>query len=442
MVKQDIKIVGGKAKNLFVLKNNNINVPPFFVIETSVFEQFLKEKINKLDELLKKCKNENDIEKKANEIQELILTQSFDEELKKNIFQNINKISKGNENILFSVRSSAVDEDGKKHSFAGMLSSFLYVKPNEIVFDNIKKCFASAYSKRVMLYRFHNNIPLVNVRPAVIIQQMIFGEKSGVVFTGNPLNNNPDEILINVSFGIGEGIVSGELDSDIYVIDNKNNIIKSKISKKQEQIVFNKEQGFGLKKIKVNEKLQEKPSINEKTIFNIVDIARKIEKIFDFIPQDIEFCIDENNDIFILQSRAVTVLSHIKKNKIKTIFDNSNIIESFPGTTSPLTFSLAGMVYDYVYRQFYEMMGTPKRKISEMSSVFRNMLGYINGKIYYNLNSWYKTIKLLPGYNINKGFMEKMMGVSSSANVDDKEEKSNISLFRKYFFEIFLISSP
>ncbi len=431
--KKELKTVGGKAKNLFILKDANINVPPFFVVSTTMFEEFMNKELEKLDNLLKSCSNEKIIEEKSEEIQKLILSKNFEDSVKDKIFNQIKEIST-KKDVLFSVRSSAVDEDGKKHSFAGMLSSFLYIKPDNSVFENIKKCFASAYSKRVMLYRFHNKIPLENVRPAVIVQKMIFGEKSGVVFTGNPLNNNPDEILINISFGIGEGIVSGELDSDIYVVDTENNIVKSKISTKKEQIVFDKEKGFGLKKIEVPQNLQKEPCIKEKKIFEIVDVARKIEKIFDYIPQDIEFCI-ENNQLYILQSRAVTVLSHIQKNKTKTIFDNSNIIESFPGTTSPLTFSLASMVYDYVYRQFYEMMGTSKQKIASMSSVFRNMLGYIDGKIYYNLNSWYRTIKLLPGYNLNKEFMEKMMGVNSSANVDDVLEE-DVSTFRKIFIEI------
>jgi len=432
-----IEQVGGKARNLTIMQRNGILVPDFFVLTTAFFEKFAinEDILEKIDVQLHSSVSSLEAVNKISEtLQQLIFSTSFSDDLHKEIKAALSAVSTGSENC-FSVRSSAVDEDGKKFSFAGQLESFLYVEPGEILFSCIQKCFASAFSERVMAYRFHNNLPFNKVRPAVVIQKMIFGEISGVMFTGNPLNNNPDQTLINATYGIGEGIVSGELDSDMWVVDEQNTLVKKQITVKNEQIVFCAAKGSGTVKEDVAGPLQKKESLSDETILELTTAGRKIEQIFGSIPQDIEFCI-KKNQLYFLQSRPVTTLSHIDKSSVKTIFDNSNIVESFPGTTSPLTFSFASMVYDQVYRQFYQMMGTPDSRIKSMASTFRNMLASIDGGIFYNLNSWYATVQLLPGYNLNQRFMENMMGVKSSVNI---EKVSSLTFREKYLFEIPLL---
>ena len=93
------------------------------------------------------------------------------------------------------------------------------------------------------------------------------------------------------------------------------------------------------------------------------------------------------------------------------IWDNSNIVESYSGVTTPLTFSFAREIYEYVYRQFCRMMGVPERVIAGQDETFRNMLGLVRGRLYYNLLNWYRVLALLPGYQVNRRFMEQMMGV-------------------------------
>ncbi len=432
-----VEKVGGKARNLTIMQKNGVHVPDFFVLTTDFFERFADDNriLKEIDSALQSpVKAIEDIKQISDNLQQLIFSASFSEGLENRITEGITRIS-GSGKSCYSIRSSATDEDGKKCSFAGQLESFLYEVPGEAFFLCIQKCFASAFSERVMVYRFHNRLSLSGVRPAVVIQKMIFGDISGVMFTGNPLNNNPDQTLINACYGIGEGIVSGELDSDMWIVDEKNTILRKKIAVKDEQIVFHVADGRGTTKEAVPETRQEKESFSENEILELTAAGRKIEKIFGSIPQDIEFCMKKDS-LYFLQSRPVTTLSHIDKSQEKTIFDNSNIVESFPGTTSPLTFSLASMVYDQVYRQFYQMMGTPDSRIKGMASTFRNMLASIDGAIFYNLNSWYATVQLLPGYNLNQRFMENMMGVKSSVNI---EKKSSLSFLEKYFIEIPLL---
>ena len=94
-----------------------------------------------------------------------------------------------------------------------------------------------------------------------------------------------------------------------------------------------------------------------------------------------------------------------------TIWDNSNIVESYSGVTTPLTFSFVREIYAYVYQRFCRLMGVPPGVIAANDDTFRNMLGLVRGRIYYNLLNWYRTLALLPGYAVNRAFMEQMMGV-------------------------------
>ncbi len=431
--KSDSVSIGGKAKNLDLLTRNGINVPRWISLTVQCFEMFMGDDITRIDALLssKKIKGKN-LTESCEAISRLIRGKRFEQTIKdvveKSLFAHFGDCS----NLYFSVRSSAVDEDSMQYSFAGQLESFLYVRYGEELFTAIKRCFASAFSQRVMSYRINNRLPIAGVRPAVIIQEMVFGDVSGVVFTANPLNNNTDQILVNAAYGIGEGVVSGELDTDSWIIDLKNKIVRSRIAAKKKKISFDDVRKSGTAKKTVDAALWEKPALSEKEVYGLAEMARKIEALFGGVFQDIEWCI-KDGIFYILQSRPITTFSGINRSMHRTIFDNSNIIESFSGVTSPLTFSFASTMYEAVYRQFYELMGTPPGKIESLSEVFRNMLAYINGRVYYNLNSWFISLQLLPGYNLNKEFMENMMGVKNPVDIHKAE---HISLVKKILYEI------
>lgn len=429
----DVSSIGGKAKNLSHLSQNGVNVPRWLSITVEFFEMLMGDDVKKIDALLSSKKIQgNQLAEICTTIGRLIRSKRFEPAITRVIEKSLAEHFGDYANLYFSVRSSAVDEDSIQYSFAGQLDSFLYVQYGEELFRAIKKCFASAYSERVMSYRINNKLSVAGVRPAVIIQEMIFGDVSGVVFTANPLNNNTDQILINAAYGIGEGVVSGELDTDSWVIDTRNKIVRSKIASKKEKITFNDDRKFGTMKKAVEEPLWEKPALSKNEVKELAGIARNIEALFGGIFQDIEWCM-KDGVFYILQSRPITTFSGIDRSMRRNIFDNSNIIESFSGVTSPLTFSFASTMYEAVYRQFYELMGTPQDKIESLSEVFRNMLAYINGRVYYNLNSWFISLQLLPGYNLNKEFMENMMGVKNPVDIHKDE---NISLAKKLFYEI------
>ncbi|MCB0181849.1 MAG: phosphoenolpyruvate synthase, partial [Anaerolineae bacterium] len=122
------------------------------------------------------------------------------------------------------------------------------------------------------------------------------------------------------------------------------------------------------------------------------------------------------DQLYLLQARPITTLLAEPEppNGQLNLWDNSNIAESYPGVTTPLTFSFARRAYEEVYRQFCRIMGVPDSLIIDHAMTFRHMLGFIQGRIYYNLLSWYRVLALLPGYKLNRRFMEQMMGVKES----------------------------
>ena len=134
-------------------------------------------------------------------------------------------------------------------------------------------------------------------------------------------------------------------------------------------------------------------------------------------PQDIEWAI-EDNKLYLLQSRPITTINEGKE----VLWDNSNIAESYGGVTTPLTFSFASKAYENVYRQLCLILNIPKDKVANHDIEFRNMLGLIQGRVFYNMNSWYKTLALLPGFSLNKTFMEQMMGVKEALSDELVEE--------------------
>ena len=184
---KDISVdkVGGKAHNLALLADVDVTVPEWFVLSCDVFYDFLGEDIEKYTSLLNDFSEESRLG-----ILSLIRTREFSAKTKEMILEKVRSVF--SEDDLLAVRSSATDEDGDKYSFAGMMESYLEVKPNEEIFGFIKKCYLSCFSERITKYRLENGIMNGAVGIAVIIQKMIVPNFAGVIFTSNPRTNDPD----------------------------------------------------------------------------------------------------------------------------------------------------------------------------------------------------------------------------------------------------------
>ncbi|GAL87363.1 phosphoenolpyruvate synthase [Sporocytophaga myxococcoides] len=379
--------IGGKAENLFRMKASGFNVPDWVVIP---------------DETLSTT----------------LFNQTVVDDSRLNTFAAtiVDQLS-GTE--YFAVRSSAIGEDGADYSFAGMFESFLYV-PSSLLGEYIIKVYQTAKSERLKSYCQANNIHYSG-KIAVIVQQMIGAEVAGVAFGINPIDGDHTTKVINAVYGLGEGLVSGELNADTYFVKEHNN--SSVLAEKTNKKVFDGMKGKGIVSAPLSLEELNNPTLNENNIKEISAALTRLEKELGK-TQDIEFAYSQNQ-LYLLQTRPVT---KTKKNEVKKdnyiLWDNSNIIESYPGVTTPLTFSFISKSYEGAYRLFAEFLGVDIKIINEHESVFANTLGLINGRVYYNLKSWYHMLALLPGYSINARFMEKMMGVKERFDIPESYQLS------------------
>ncbi|HEY9640475.1 MAG TPA: PEP/pyruvate-binding domain-containing protein [Coleofasciculaceae cyanobacterium] len=304
---------------------------------------------------------------------------------------------------LVAVRSSALDEDGSQQSFAGQLDSFLNVPLAEVV-EKVVAVRQSGFSDRLRAYRQEHQLCPPQC-PAVLIQRMVPAEVAGVAFSANPVTGQRGVVVISAVQGLGDRLVSGESEGETYQVDRAGQIARTAVDLPAE----------------------EPPHLDPDQIRAIAALARQVEHHLGR-PQDIEWAIAEGK-LYLLQARPITTLVRLADpDGGLNLWDNSNIAESYGGITTPLTFSFARRVYQQVYRQFCQLMGVPAAAIVRHDLTFRRLLGLIQGRIYYNLLNWYRVLALLPGFTVNRRFMEQMMGVQEELPADVLAELAQSNL--------------
>ena len=345
--KADLKLAGGKGANLGEMFNTKFPVPPAFVVTTDSFFLFLKEA--KLEQQIKDLMNKIDVDStddlttKAKEIRELITNTEMPKKLEEEILEaydhfniDLNELKgspgalailkSAREPIFVSVRSSATAEDLGDASFAGQQSSFINVKGNQDLIQKIKECFASIFTARSIYYRKKKGFEgLVGI--AAIVQKMINSDKSGVMFSRNPVKNN-DEILIEAVFGQGEGIVSGKIKPDQHTLTQELKIIDEKISDKKLAII--RTAGGQTKTIQLTPEKSNSRVLKTYELKQLAEFAIKLEEHYEK-PQDIEFAI-EGETIYILQTRPITTLKKISSNEKEADLDGQVLTEGMPAS--------------------------------------------------------------------------------------------------------------
>lgn len=418
--------LGGKGKNLFYLSKKGYPVPLWFCVTSDVFTQTIKQLLNQIDfsqpEILKTV---------AKKLRQLILSQPFPKQFSEQLNNAYVQLSDEGKKYV-AIRSSGTSEDALRFSFAGQFESFLFIGNFNQVVESIKKCWASAFSEHALVYINHAHIALENIAMAVIIQEMVKPDVSGVMFTEfiRPSQKHA-YISIAANYGVGIGVVTGNSNVDTYSVDKKSLFtVESDIQEKTTYFTFDQKRGHGVIQKEVPQEIRRMPTLNSSQIEQLAKLGLQIEKDFAF-PQDVEWAI-QNGKIYILQTRPIT--TYIKKHEkdLERLWDNSNIVESYSGITTPLTFSFARRAYTVVYKQAAQLLGANEKKLLENENIFQNMIGYLHGRIYYNLYSWYHLLSLMPGFRLNKQFMEQMMGVKEKLPTQIAKPKEG-TLFEKTF---------
>ncbi|NLW23320.1 MAG: phosphoenolpyruvate synthase [Tissierellia bacterium] len=316
--KGDIPIVGGKGANLGELTQRGLDVPPGFCVTAGAYTYFI-EKSNlrgKIKEIIESLDVEDSIElqKASGEIQDLINQSEIPEDLVEEIKLAYKKHNEkvGIENSEVAVRSSATAEDLPEASFAGQQDTYLHISGEEELLNHIRKCWASLWTARAIYYRENQGFDHSQVALSVVVQKMINSEKSGVMFTANPINNNTDEIMINASWGLGEAVVSGTVTPDEYIVSKKDKKIIEKHIAEKTSMVVKKDVGVGTVEINVGDYLGyeyvNKQCLTDDEIIKLADYGLRIEELYGS-HQDIEWGFDKDTkELYILQSRPITTL--------------------------------------------------------------------------------------------------------------------------------------
>ncbi len=383
--------LGSKIENLKTMKNAGIPVPDF---ETFSFDELVQN---------------TEIIRKAVESSKGKTVKEKSEILKDAVRQSV-RISRETalEGSLFSVRSSSCVEDSSENSFAGQFDTFLNVERNDIS-EKITECVCSLYNENVLVYMENQGLDIAGLKMNVIVQRMVNSDISGILFTANP-QGILNETVIVAGRGLGENVVSDRIDTtsyyysltdDIYYYDGKENLL------------------------------------NDETVHNLIDISKKICGIIGRYT-DIEFAI-EDDELFILQARPITTLSDGNP----VLFDNSNIVESYPGLSLPLTVSFVEDVFAGVFKDAGRRLLKNEKELKKRYDILENTVGTVNGRIYYNLNSWYSAIKFLPMSKKIIAVWQELVGVRYK---EYDETANRINPFVKasvYFNTVYeLLSTP
>lgn len=307
--RDDISLVGGKGANLGEMSQAKIPVPPGFIVTADAYYDFIQ--VNGLtDKIVAALQglDTNDskmLQQASAQIKQDILNAPMPTDTAKAIEEAYNKMAEG----LVAVRSSATAEDLPEASFAGQQSTYLNVSGTANVLNAVQKCWASLFESRAIYYRDQQKYDHLKVGIAVPVQRMVASEASGVMFTVEPLTSDATKIVIEAIYGLGEGIVSGEVTPDLFIIDKENlSITSRKISEQGKKLVRNTTiTAAEQPNIWVTvSNAREKQKISDAEVIRLAELAKLLEAHYGK-PQDIEWAA-EGGDIYIVQTRPVTTI--------------------------------------------------------------------------------------------------------------------------------------
>lgn len=291
---------------------------------------------------------------------------------------------------VFAVRSSFSNEDGMEYSYAGQFTTLLSVKKDEVkhAVDTVIKDARQQMSTYQKAHSIEENGTM-----QVIIQEMVEADLSGVLFTANP-QGILNEMVLVAGKGLGNQVVEDKTPTTTYYYNRDD-----------EQCYY--------------ELQTDSPILKEEIVNSLFDYGKQIQNIFGK-PMDIEYAI-QDEEIFFLQARPITTL-HKEEHTI--ILDNSNIVESYPGISLPLTQSFVKEVYGLVFQSCIDLLTDSKKIHCQLEKVLKNMVDTVNGRIYYRIENWYQVLQILPFSEKIIPIWQEMLGVSNK----QFQRKSDVSI--------------
>ena len=349
--------VGNKAKFLMEMKENGFNVPHFFILSSDIYNEIIEfnDKRKAISDNLLILNKDN-----VDEISKAIISLFSEFAIPEKIAQDIEK--RIDKNKKYAVRSSGIKEDLEGLSFAGQYSSFLNVVGIKGILDAVIDCYKSMYERTSLSYLVDNEVELNNLQMAVIIQEMVNSEISGIAFTLNPLTGNDKEIVVEIAEGQGENIVSGKVNPESYIYN-----------------WFEEKYDYS-----INNKLLKKEELDK-----LMDTFLRIQIFFGY-PCDIEFALEESK-LFILQARPITKIIY---SKLPDQWTTTNFKDGGVSATvcKPYMWSL----YEYIWEETLKRFLLETKLFKEKD--LRKLGDMFYGRPYWNLSVVKEAMANIPGY--------------------------------------------
>lgn len=391
-------LVGGKGCQLAILsqmEGQDFIIPNGFCLTIQAFNMHLQNHkelqtaVGILEAVVSGRKSGN-VEETCGLTVEKFLKTPICEKIKEALVSSLQSLFTDFSAKSFAVRSSAIGEDGVEISGAGQMETILGVKGMEMILEAIRKCWGSHFAFQAVEYRRQHGQAILSSM-GVVIQEMVPSQISGVLFTMDPLTSNPGFISINANYGLGESVVLGASDPDTITVsrslDDKINIVKKEIGKKQTKISI--QDNGGTQESAVSDSLSSLCSLSDEIILRLAHIGIELEKGFS-IPQDVEWAVYENR-IYLLQTRPITSLYHESEWEMMHEFDTplasekecmstANIGEMMPGAMTPLTQSVFFRAIEYGFQDILRNIG-----IIQKPPNLHKFLGISHGRPFINL---------------------------------------------------------
>lgn len=365
-------LIGSKGKNLHVLWKNGFKVPKTYCLTTKAYECFInKSNLGQvIDKVLKDKKHTDKYE--SHKIVNSILLENIPQEI---LAELTDHDFFGKQDLKWAIRSSSNLEDLSKASFAGLYDSYLYIEGLANILYSIKKCWASLWNERAIVYRKNNNLNHLQVSMAVLIQEMVDSQYAGVIFTKSPDPENQDEIFLEYCEGIGESLVSGQITPYSCRI-NKSSLTIHHL------------------------KMPDRKKFADDDIRKLSKLALKVEDHFGS-PQDIEWAFD-GETIYLLQTRPISGKTRLEYFPTDGVWTRANIGEVLPNVITPLTWD----IFRATLTNTPELALKPSGDIKMTNEVVKRIFG----RGYIHLNHFLDSFCYLPF--VTPKVMNKVLGTN------------------------------
>jgi pyruvate,water dikinase len=384
-------LVGGKGLRLAELVRAGLSVPPGFVVTTDAYWAFL---------------DAHGLAESTSSLQQLIQEHPVPDDLARAITEACRRLDPAGGGFTVAVRSSATVEDLAGASFAGQYDTYLNVSGPEQVIERVRDCWASLWSERAVSYRQKRGEELADLAMAVVVQQQVPADVSGVLFTLNPMTGREEEMAVEAAWGLGEAVVSGRVTPDHFVLDvYQERVVKRDVARKTVMVVPAPE--GGVQEVPVPPERQDRPTLTDAQLLELMELGFQVQAIYGY-PQDIEWCLHDGR-FYVLQTRPLTSYTFAPDIGQWT---SANFREALPGFVSPLSASLS-LVYDYGHSLaefFYRMKMAKEPPLDvEWGRLFF-------GRVYWNIGEVKRYAAVIPGYK--ERVLDRTVGIEPTYDGD------------------------